>query len=170
MVEWDHVTDVLAVGSGAGGLVTALRAAHRGLDALVIEKQATYGGSSALSGGGLWIPANHLLAEEPGVADSLGKARVYLDHTVGDRTPQAKQDAYLEHAREMAEWLETETRMKFVRMRGYADYYPERPGGLAGSRRRRSTTGHSARPRRRSTRPIWRPPAGWRSRRTSSTT
>ena len=134
MVDWDHTTDVLVVGSGAGGMVAALRAAHHGLDCIVIEKQDTYGGSTALSGGGLWIPANHLLAEESGVADSLEKARVYLQQTVGDRTPQAKQDAYLEHAREMAAWLARETRLEFVRMREYSDYYPERPGGLAAGR------------------------------------
>lgn len=134
MAEWDHTTDVLVVGSGAGGMVAAIRAAHHGLDALVIEKQDTYGGSTALSGGGLWIPANHRLERADGVADSVAKARVYLDHTVGDRTSQAKQDAYLENAREMVRWLESTTHLEFLRMKGYSDYYPERPGGLAAGR------------------------------------
>lgn len=132
-MEWDHTTDVLVVGSGAGGMVSALYADAHGLDALVIEKTDSFGGSSALSGGGLWIPNNHLMREE-GVPDSPEKARTYMDHTVGDRTPQAKQDAYLEQAPEMAEWLAANTRMTFKRMDGYADYYPERPGGLAQGR------------------------------------
>ncbi|MFC6723234.1 FAD-dependent oxidoreductase [Halobium palmae] len=133
MVEWDHTTDVVIVGSGAGGMVSALYAADNGLDALVLEKSETYGGSSALSGGGLWIPANHHMRAE-GVPDSVEKARIYLKETVGDRTTQAKQDAYVENAREMAQWLEENTRMEFTRMDGYADYYPERPGGMGQGR------------------------------------
>ncbi len=133
MVDWDYTTDVVIVGSGAGGMVSALYAHHHGLDAIILEKTDTYGGSSALSGGGLWIPANHLMEQE-GVGDSIEKARTYLQHTVGDRVPQVKQDAYLEHAHEMARWLAGHTRMEFTRMDGYSDYYPERPGGMSEGR------------------------------------
>lgn len=133
MVEWDYQTDVVIVGSGAGGMVSALYADHNGLDTIVLEKTDTYGGSSALSGGGLWIPANHVMERE-GVEDSIEQARTYMQHTVGDRVPQAKQDAYLEHAREMAAWVEDHTRMEFMRMDGYADYYPELPGGMSEGR------------------------------------
>lgn len=133
MVDWDYTTDIVIVGSGAGGMVSALYADHHGLDALILEKTDTYGGSSALSGGGLWIPANHLLKRD-GVEDSIEKARTYMRNTVGDRVPQERQDAYLEYAREMAAWLEEHTRMEFTRMDGYADYYPERPGGMSNGR------------------------------------
>ena len=132
-MDWEYTTDVVVVGSGAGGMVSALYADYHGLDSLVLEKTDSYGGSSALSGGGLWIPANHHMEAE-GIADSIEKARLYLQNTVGDRTPQEKQDAYLEHAREMAKWLENNTRIEFTRMDGYADYYPERPGGTAQGR------------------------------------
>jgi 3-oxosteroid 1-dehydrogenase len=133
MAEWDYTTDVIVVGSGAGGMVSALYADYHGLEALILEKTSTYGGSSALSGGGLWIPVNHLLDRE-GIPDSVEQARTYMQHTVGDRVPQAKQDAYVEHARDMARWLEQNTRMEFIRMDGYADYYPERPGGTSRGR------------------------------------
>lgn len=133
MVDWDDAYDLVVVGSGAGGMVSALYAAYNGLEPLVLEKSAHYGGSSALSGGGLWIPANHHMAAE-GIPDSVAKARTYMRHTVGERVPRERQDAYIEHAREMAEWLEADTRMAFVRMDGYADYYPERPGGMGQGR------------------------------------
>ncbi|MFW6448731.1 MAG: FAD-dependent oxidoreductase [Halobacteriota archaeon] len=133
MVDWDHTFDVVIVGSGAGGMVSALYADHQGLDAVVIEKTDTYGGSSALSGGGLWVPRNHLMDRE-GVPDSWEKARTYMQHTVGDRVPQERQDAYLEHAPEMAKWLEEHTAMEWTRMDGYSDYYPERPGGMSQGR------------------------------------
>lgn len=99
---YDQTVDVLVVGSGGGGMTAALVAAQAGLDVLLVEKTDAYGGSTALSGGGIWIPNNYLLQRD-GVDDSLEKARTYLKHTVGDRTPQALQDAYLENAPKMAE-------------------------------------------------------------------
>jgi len=132
-MDWEYTTDVTVVGSGAGGMVSALYADDNGLDSIILEKTDTYGGSSALSGGGLWIPVNHHMKAQ-GVPDSVEKARVYLQNTVGDRTPQEKQDAYIERAREMAKWVEDNTRVEFARMDGYSDYYPERPGGMAQGR------------------------------------
>ena len=131
--SWDHTVDFLVVGSGGGGMTAALVAAHAGLEVLVIEKTPYFGGSTARSGGGLWIPNNHLLARD-GVHDSLDMARTYMAHTVGDRTPKALQEAYLIHAPRMILWLEEHTPVIFQRMPGYADYYPERPGGLAAGR------------------------------------
>ena len=98
--------DVVVVGSGAGGLVGALTAADCGLRALVVEKADTFGGTTALSGAGLWAPANmHVLAA--GQPDSLDLAREYMRHTVGDRTPQSMQDAFLTAAADVIAWLET---------------------------------------------------------------
>lgn len=133
MSDWDHTVDVLVVGSGGGGMTAALVAGQAGLDTLVIEKTPHFGGSTALSGGGMWIPNNYLLARE-GIHDSMEKARTYMAHTVGDRVPQALQDAYLENAPEMVEYLVSNTPVRLQRSPGYADYYPERPGGMAEGR------------------------------------
>jgi 3-oxosteroid 1-dehydrogenase len=131
--HWDHEFDVVVVGSGGGGMTAALVARHLGLQVLVIEKTEFYGGSTARSGGALWIPNNYLLARD-GVDDSFDKARLYLQQTVGARVPQTLQDAYLTHAPRLIEWLRDNTCVQFQRMPGYADYYPERPGGVAASR------------------------------------
>jgi 3-oxosteroid 1-dehydrogenase len=120
--------DVVVVGSGAGGLVGALAAADRGLQALVVEKADTFGGTTALSGAGLWAPANlHVLAA--GQPDSFELAREYLRHTVGDRTPLAMQDTFLKAAAAVIAWLETK-QVRFSYMTGYPDYRPDLPGAL----------------------------------------
>jgi len=133
MANWDHTKDVVVVGSGGGGMTAALVAKQAGLDALIVEKSEYYGGSTALSGGGLWIPNNYLLQRD-GLDDSIEKARAYLKHTIGDRTPQSLQDAYLENAPEMIKYLASNSNVRFHRSKGYADYYPERPGGMADGR------------------------------------
>ena len=120
--------DVVVVGSGAGGLVAALTAAVRGLRVALVEKAPYFGGTTALSGAGLWAPANlHVLAA--GQPDSLDLAREYMRHTVGDRTPSSMQDAFLESAAEVIAWLE-EHGVRFSYMTGYPDYHPGLPGGL----------------------------------------
>src|SRR4051794_37187227 len=120
--------DVVVVGSGAGGLVGALTAADAGLRALVVEKADTFGGTTALSGAGLWAPANlHVL--NAGQPDSLELAREYMRHTVGDRTPQSMQEAFLSSAADVIGWLETKN-VRFNFMSGYPDYRPDLPGAL----------------------------------------
>ena len=120
--------DVVVAGSGAGGLVGALRAAENGQRVLVLEKADVCGGTTALSGAGLWAPANlHVLAA--GQDDDLDKAQVYMDATVGDRTPRSMQQAYLHAARATIAWLETEG-VRFSYMTGYPDYHPAEPGAL----------------------------------------
>lgn len=131
--KWDHEFDLLVVGSGGGGMTAALVAKKMGLNVLVIEKTELYGGSTARSGGALWIPNNYLLAED-GINDSFERAYKYMQNTVGDRVSQKLQDTYLTHAPQMVIWLRDNTCVEFQRMPDYADYYPERPGGLAASR------------------------------------
>ncbi len=123
-----HEVDVVVAGSGAGGLVAALRAAEHGLQVLLLEKAAVCGGTAAYSGAGLWAPANqHVLAA--GQQDDLALAQTYLDHTVGDRTPRSMQQAYLHAAPETIAWLETKD-VRFSYMTGYPDYHPDQPGAL----------------------------------------
>ncbi|MGW5646679.1 3-oxosteroid 1-dehydrogenase [Saccharopolyspora sp. NPDC003752] len=120
--------DVVVVGSGAAGMTAALTAARQGLDVVLVEKAAKFGGSTARSGGGVWVPNNHVLAEA-GITDSPEAASAYLAHIVGDAVDPELQAAFLAAGpRMLAEVLpSTPLRMRWVPE--YADYYPEAPGG-----------------------------------------
>jgi 3-oxosteroid 1-dehydrogenase len=104
-----HVFDVVVVGSGAGGMLAACRAADRGLSVVVLEKSDVYGGTSAVSGGGIWIPCNHHIAEL-GVTDTREAARTYIDACTQGVTATDRIDAYLDTAPEMLRYVEAKTR------------------------------------------------------------
>lgn len=131
--QWDQEFDWIVVGSGGGGMTSALTAHHHGLRSVIIEKSAYVGGSTARSGGCVWIPNNYL-ALHAGLPDSEALARTYMAATVGERTPQALQDAYLKHGPDMIAFLRDHSAMQFEWSRGYSDYYPEAPGGFADGR------------------------------------
>ncbi len=100
-----HDVDVLVVGSGAGGLTAAIVAKEHGGDALVIEKTDQYGGTTATSGGGIWIPCNHLMAKH-GESDTEDAALTYLKATVGDEVSEERLRAYVQNAPKMLKFLE----------------------------------------------------------------
>lgn len=133
-MKWDESFDVVVVGSGAAGLTAGLTAKLQGLKSVVIEKTDRYGGASAISGGALWIPNNHVIKGE-GVPDTHELARQYLDSTIGDRVPEALKEAYITRGPEMLRFLYNKTNhMRFRYAKGYSDYYPEKLGGLSQGR------------------------------------
>jgi 3-oxosteroid 1-dehydrogenase len=133
MTRWDESVDWLVVGSGAAGMTSALRASDLGMRTLVVEKSAKYGGSTAMSGGAIWVP-NHPLLARTRVRDSRAEGLVYLEHITRGRTPRASLEAYLDGAPRMVEYLARGSWVEFEPVQGYADYYPEAPGGKPGAR------------------------------------
>jgi 3-oxosteroid 1-dehydrogenase len=135
MSKWDHSYDFVSIGSGGGGLVGALRAADTGSSALVIEKQALIGGSTAMSGGMVWIPVNPLMRED-GIHDSYVDGMAYFEEVVGDAGPGSSRErrhAYLTDGPRMVSFLRDQG-MRFKRCAGYPDYYDNRKGGNAEGR------------------------------------
>lgn len=126
---FDHVVDVLIVGSGGGGMTAALTAQAAGLDALVIEKSSHFGGSTALSGGGIWVPGAPAQRRE-GYVPSPEAVVGYLKLITDGLVSEARLRQYVESAPQMLEFLEQLSGwFEFVWKPGYADYYPELPGG-----------------------------------------
>ena len=131
--EYAGTYDVVVVGSGAGAMTAAITAADQRLTVLMIEKAAQYGGTSALSGGGIWIPDNHYF-KAIGGKDSYEQAMTYLKASVGDRVDQSRLHAYLTHAPAMIRYLEERTQVHYTVADKYPDYYPDLPGALKGGR------------------------------------
>jgi 3-oxosteroid 1-dehydrogenase len=131
--QWDQEYDVVVVGSGGGGMTAALAARQHGFDTVVVEKSDKYGGTSAVSGGGIWIPCNDDIARTGG-KDSYEEALTYLKGLIGDEVPQARIEAYLKNAPEMVRYLDRNFGVKYSNVPKYPDYYPNKPGGKEGWR------------------------------------
>jgi 3-oxosteroid 1-dehydrogenase len=121
---------VIVAGSGASGLVAALAAAVAGADVLVVERAGKLGGTTALGGGRVWVPANHFPAD---VGDSPAAARTYLDALFPVRY-QHMTRAFIEHAPAMARFVEEHSPHRFAACATYPDYHPELPGARLGGR------------------------------------
>jgi len=119
--------DVLVAGSGAAGLTAALTAASAGLSVLVVESADRWGGTSAISGGRVWIPPG------AGPNDSSAVAIEYLDAIFGSDHPDMI-EAFVEGARPMARFVESHSRHRFVACPNYPDYHPDVPGWSPGGR------------------------------------
>ena len=125
--ERNRVCDVLIVGSGAGGLSTAIIAKKGGLDVVIIEKEAFFGGTTAYSGGVLWIPGNPH-ARKAGINDTREAAVTYLHNETGNYFSDKAIDAFLDQGPRMLEFFERETEARFL-LSGYPDYHPDVEGG-----------------------------------------
>lgn len=133
--DWDVVTDCVIVGSGGGSMCAALAVAEAGNTALIIEKTEYVGGSTAMSGGVLWLPDNPV-SRRAGVPDSRVDALQYFAAVVGDDHPStsaARVAAFLDAVDPMVRFLQRKG-IPFRHCEGYSDYYDERPGGKARGR------------------------------------
>jgi succinate dehydrogenase/fumarate reductase flavoprotein subunit len=131
--KYARETDLLVLGSGAAGLTAAITARDAGAEVLVLEKSGRVGGTSAVSGGVVWVPCNPHMAEV-GVSDSRAEALTYLRKIADDRTEDTLLERFLDAAPEMIRALEASTPLKFVALGEYPDYHPELPGGKPGGR------------------------------------
>ena len=125
--------DVLVIGTGASGMATAVTAASQGLKVLVVEKGALYGGTTARSGGWLWVPGTHL-ATEQGIHEMPGAAKAYLKDQGGTHYDEARVDAFLANGPKAIEFFTSKTCLQFDMPPVFPDYHAEAPGGTAGGR------------------------------------
>ncbi len=125
--NWDKEVDTLVVGSGAGGLLSALVAADNHGDVLVIEKEAQWGGTSATSGAGIWIP-NSDQARAAGFEDNVDEAFKYVRALSKENVPDANIRAFVENAAPMLRWVTNNTEIDYQAF-PYPDYHAENPGG-----------------------------------------
>ncbi|QIX26521.1 FAD-binding protein [Nocardioides sp. JQ2195] len=132
-VNWDQDVDFVVVGSGGGGMTAALAAAAEGLDTLVVEKGRTFGGSTGISGGSIWIPNSPTLRRK-GQTVTPDSVREYLTTITEGKTPAARIDAFVDNGPVAMEFLEKSRWMRFFWVKGYSDYHPELPGGRASGR------------------------------------
>ena len=129
----DQEFDVVVVGSGGAGMTAALAAAKKGLSVVLVEKAPHYGGSTARSGGGVWIPGNSILKRD-GVRDTPEAARTYLRSIVGDVVAPERIDTYVDRGPEVLDFVLANSPLDMEWVVDYADYYPEAPGGRLGGR------------------------------------
>lgn len=122
--------DVLVIGSGGAGLTAAATARKAGLDVLVAEKAPVFGGTTATSGGVIWIPGNRhakALGEEIGVHDTAEDARTYVHIEAGQYVDEPRVEAYLKYGPLMVDFMEDQTEVRFHAME-FPDYHPEEAG------------------------------------------
>jgi len=125
--------DVLVAGSGCSGMSAAITARYRGLDVLIVEKEPRFGGTTARSGGWLWIPGTSL-AKVYGIEETPEQARTYLRHEAGNNFDAARVDAFLRAGPEAVDFFTSKTALRFDMPLVFPDYHAEAPGGAQGGR------------------------------------
>lgn len=127
------VCDLLVIGSGAGGLSAAVTAAHLGLKVIVAEKEPQYGGTTAWSGGWMWLPRNPL-AIEAGIVEPIEEPLAYLRHELGERFDEARARAFLDAAPQMVEFFRAKTALRFIDGNAIPDFHGRTPHASLGGR------------------------------------
>lgn len=132
MANKDSV-DLIVVGAGAAGMACAATAAADGARVLLLEHAPQVGGTTAISGGMVWVPANHLMTAA-GLADALDAAQTYLRHTVPPADDPAPLQAFLRHGDAAIRDLCARTALRLQPVQRYPDYEPDLPGATLGGR------------------------------------
>ncbi|WP_422745932.1 FAD-dependent oxidoreductase [Mycobacterium sp. WMMD1722] len=132
MGMWNHETDVVVLGTGGAGLAAALSAAVGGADVEVYEKAATVGGTTAVSGGIVWIPAHDRSPDGPlSVEDALAYLHAQSLGVMDDELVET----FVRTGPAMLDFIEGNSDLRFAVAEGFPDYKPELPGGRPGGGR-----------------------------------
>jgi 3-oxosteroid 1-dehydrogenase len=132
MADFDETFDFVVVGCGGGSMCSALLMRSLGRSVVVLEKTEYLGGTSARSGGVMWIPNNRFMKRD-GVPDSYEQAMTYLDNVVGDHddapgATRERRNTYVNEAPRMVDFL-IDQGIKLDRVPYWPDYYDDQPGG-----------------------------------------
>jgi succinate dehydrogenase/fumarate reductase flavoprotein subunit len=133
MTDAPLTCDLLVLGSGAGGMSAAVTAAHLGLRVIVAEKEPLVGGTTAWSGGWMWVPRNPL-ARAAGIDEPFEAALNYLRHELGARFDEVRVKSYLNHAPQMVEFFDRHTQLKFIDGNLIPDFHGHSPYAATGGR------------------------------------
>ncbi|MDM0116096.1 FAD-dependent oxidoreductase [Variovorax sp. J22R133] len=133
MTQESTTVDVLVIGTGASGMATAVTAASQGLKVLVVEKEARFGGTTARSGGWLWVPGTSL-AEEQGIHEPPGAAKAYIRHEATTHFDEKRVDAFLANGPKAIAFFTRNTCVQFDMPAVFPDYHAEAAGGQPGGR------------------------------------
>jgi succinate dehydrogenase/fumarate reductase flavoprotein subunit len=129
----DNSCDLLVIGSGAGALSAAVTAAHLGQKVIVVEKDPQYGGTTAWSGGWMWVPRNPL-AVEAGIVERLEKPLSYLRRELGDKFDESRALAFLNNGPRMVEFFRRHTALQFIDGNAIPDFHGHTPDAALGGR------------------------------------
>ena len=124
--------DVLVIGSGAAGLACAVTAAHHGLKVVVAEKEPVFGGTSAWSGGWLWVPRNPL-AQAAGILEDIDAPMTYLRSELGERSDDPRLATFLANAPQMVGFFAQSTEVAWLDGNNVPDFH-ETAGHARGGR------------------------------------
>ena len=129
----DNTCDLLVIGSGAGALSAAVTAAHLGLKVIVVEKDPQYGGTTAWSGGWMWVPRNPL-AVEAGIVERIEKPLSYLRRELGEKFDESRVLAFLNNGPRMVEFFRRHTALQFIDGNAIPDFHGHTPDAALGGR------------------------------------